>query len=138
MGAIRNEGEVIGLDASAAFEAVRDVGGEDLRAFVEYDSESYNPVFVAERVVAELGGADGVDEFAEKLHFNYKLDFTEREMYADLYDPLGGVDAFAVYLDDRTIVRYVTDEEGIYVSLDGDANTDRVVDALAETVGNEG
>lgn len=137
MGTIRNEGELISLDASAAFEAVRDVAGEDLRAFVEYDSEAFNPVFIAERVVDELGGADGVEEFADQLHFNYKLDFTEREMYADLYGPLGGVDAFAVYLDDQTIVRYVTDEEGIYVSLDGGSDTDRVVDALAETVGNE-
>ncbi|WP_135828880.1 hypothetical protein [Halorussus halobius] len=134
---IRNEPELTGFDAAAAFEAVSEVAGDDLRAFVEYDAEAFNPLFVAERVVDDLGNPENVDAFAEKLHFNYKLDFTEREMYADLYGPLGGVDAFAVYLDDQTIVRYVTDEAGIYVSLDGDTDTDRVVDLIAETVEDE-
>ncbi|WP_135806290.1 hypothetical protein [Halorussus marinus] len=124
------------FDARAGFEAVRAAADSDLRAFVEYDGESYNPVFIAERVVEKHGDPEEVGEFADRLHFNYKLDFAEREMYEDLYEPLGSITAFAVYLTDQTIVRYVDEREGIYVSVDGETHADEVIEALADALGD--
>lgn len=138
MEAVRNEANLTDFDVSTALSAVEDIAGDDLRAFVEYDDEAYNPLYIAARVVREFGGEASLDEFAGKLHYNYKLDFTEREMYEDLYEPLGEVAAFAVYLDDETLIRYVGEREGIYVSVEPDVSANRIVDALTETAEAEG
>ncbi|UPV74448.1 hypothetical protein M0R89_18195 [Halorussus limi] len=111
-----------------------ETAGDDLRAFVEYDDETYNPLFIDERTVEEFGGAEAVEEFADQLHYNYKLDFTEQEMYADLYEPLSSLDAFAVYLEDETIVRYVDDGRGIYVSIQGETYAGEVIDVLTDVL----
>ncbi|WP_435174572.1 hypothetical protein [Halorussus sp. AFM4] len=138
MDAVSNPPGLTDFDASAALSAVRGVAGDDLRAFVEYDDETYNALFIAERIVDAFGGQAAIDEFAEKLHFNYKLDFTERDMYEDLYAPLGDVGAFAVFLDRETIIRYVGEREGIYVSVDPGANATPVVEALTDAVEADG
>jgi hypothetical protein len=134
MDAIRNPPELTDLAVSEALETVLEIAGEDLRAFVEYDDETYNPVFIAERVVDEFGGSEAVAEFADRLHYNYKLDFTEREMYEDLYEPLSTLDAFAVYLEDETIVRYVNDRQGIYISVERGTYAGQVIDALTDAL----
>jgi len=136
MDAITGDPGLTELDVGAGYEAVRAIASDDLRAFVEYDDETYNPVFIAERVVEKHGDPEEVGKFAEQLHFNYKLDFTEREMYEDLYEPLGSIEAFTVHLSDQTIVRYVGEREGIYVSVDGETHGDDVVDSLNDVLGS--
>lgn len=136
MDAITGDPGLTDFDARAGFEAVREVADDDLRAFVEYDGDSYNPLFIAGRVVDKHGDPEEVGEFADRLHFNYKLDFAEREMYEDLYEPLGSITAFAVYLTDQTIVRYVDEQEGIYVSIDGGTHADEVIHALTDALGD--
>ncbi|WP_135852666.1 hypothetical protein [Halorussus salinus] len=133
MNAVSNEPHLTDFDTSSALSAVEEVAGDGLRAFVEYDDETYNLLYIAERVVQEFGDEATLEEFADRLHYNYKLDFNEREMYADLYGPLGELAAFAVYLDDETLVRYVGEREGIYVSVEPDVSANGVVDALTET-----
>lgn len=55
-------------------------------------------------------------------------------MYADLYGPLGRVNAFAVYLTDQTLVRYIDDSAGIYVSTDGETHVDRIIEVLTDVL----
>jgi hypothetical protein len=127
---ITNSPELCSFDAAAALSVVREVAGDDLRAFVEYTDENYNPLFIAGQVVEELGGKTETSELADQLHFNYKLDFNEREMYEDLYEPLGEVAAFAVFLEDEILIRYLEEREGLYVSVESGPNATRIVEAL--------
>lgn len=138
MDAITNPPGLTDFDVTAALEATREVTGDDLRAFVEYDDETYNSLFISSQVVGEVGGETALQELAERLYANYQLDFNEQEMYADLYEPLGGLNAFAVFLESEVVVRYVSDRQGVYVSFDPTTTATDVTAALERTLEGDG
>lgn len=135
MPSIQREPAVVDGDVRAMFDAVEAEAGEHLRAFVEYDSETYNPVFIGPQVVAEYGDEDGdIDHFAETIHSYVKLDFSEREMFQELYRRETDGMGFATFLDDSIVVRYVFPEAALYVSLEYAASPKGVIDAIEAVV----
>lgn len=127
---MQNAPELVDGDVPAMFAAVDSVAGEDLRAFVEYDDETYNPVYIAPMVVDDYGVDGDVSEFAETIHSYVKLDFSEREMYRDLYDRGTDGMGFATFLDGSTVVRYVFDDTALYVSLTDEVSPQEVIEAI--------
>jgi len=122
------------IDADAVLARLRDAVGDDLRALVEYDADAYNLLFLADRVLAEFGGDEAVEAFADKLHADYRLDFTEKEMYEDVYAELGTVRAFAVFFQESAVFRFVGESTGLYVSLERDAPYNRVIETVYDVV----
>jgi hypothetical protein len=122
------------FDAGAVLAELRETVEDDLRAFVEYDAQTYNTLFMADRVIAQFGGEDNVEQFADKLHENYRLDFTEKQMYEDVYAELGTVRAFSVFFEENAIFRFVGDSTGLYVSLELDAPFNRVIESVYEVI----
>lgn len=122
------------LDADAILSRVQNTAGEHLRAFVEYDAETYNILYLADRATVEFGGEERVNELADKLYSNYRLDFNEKQMHEDLYEEFGVVRAFAVFFADSAILRFVDEATGLYVSLDIDAPFDEVIGTVYEVV----
>jgi hypothetical protein len=134
---IQQEPEMVDGDVRAMFEAVAEVAGADLRAFVEYDQEAYNPVYIAPMVVEEYGDDGDITDFAEAIHSYVKLDFSEREMYRELYDRGTDGMGFATFLDGSIVVRYVLAETALYVSLRSAASPKAVIGAIEAVIGND-
>jgi hypothetical protein len=134
MAEIQQEPEMVDGDVRAMFDAVARVAGDDLRAFVEYDPEAYNPVYIAPMVVEEYGEDGDITDFAETIHSYVKLDFSEREMYRELYHRGTDGMGFATFLDGSIVVRYVFDETALYVSLNSAASPKDVIGAIEAVV----
>jgi hypothetical protein len=130
MAEIQQAPELVDGDVAAMFDAVEGVAGDGLRAFVEYDTETYNPVYIGPMVVEEYGENGDVTEFAETIHSYVKLDFSEREMYRDLYDRGTDGMGFATFLEGSIVVRYVFAETALYVSLQSSASPNEVIRAI--------
>ncbi|MCG1002995.1 MULTISPECIES: hypothetical protein [Halobacterium] len=125
------------FDAAAVGEAVDDAAGDGLRTFVEYDEQTYELLYARDDVVGELGGPEGLSEIAEQLHADYRLDFTQQELYEEMYGSLGEVTAFAVVLESASVLRFVGESEGVYVSLDRDVSMQAVLDAVEAVMDGE-
>lgn len=138
MAEIQRAPEMIDWDVEAMFAAVERVAGDDLRAFVEYDAERYNPVYIAPMVVEEYGENGDITAFAETIHSYVKLDFSEREMYRDLYDRGTDGMGFATFLEGSIVVRYVFDETALYVSLRAQESPREVIRAIESVVEDDG
>jgi len=134
MNAFDADSELASFDAEAVGRAVDDAVGDGLRVVVEYDETEYNMLYVADEVREVLGGAEGLGALADELHSDFRLDFTQRELYEELYEQFGSLRAFVVVLDGARVVRFVAEDTGLYVSIDPDASLDAVLDAVQEEV----
>ena len=130
--------ELATFDAGAVGRAVGAAVGDDLRVVVEYNEFEYNLLYVDDDVVDHLGGPDALGALADDLHSDFRLDFTQQELYEEVYGEFGSVRAFIVVLDGARVVRFVAEDSGLYVSVDPDASLDAVLDAVdAGVAGNE-
>lgn len=125
-----SEPELATFDAKAVGRAVEAAVGDGLRVVVEYDESAYNLLYVDDAVLDQLGGAEGLDALAEDLHSDFRLDFTQQELYEEVYGEFGSVRAFVVVLDGARVVRFVDEDSGLYVSVDPEASLDGVLDAV--------
>lgn len=127
---LQAEPKLASFDAAAVARAVAAAAGDHLRVVVEYDDSEYNVLYAAERVVEQLGGPDELGALADELHSDYRLDFTQQELYDEVYGSIGAVQAFVVVLDRATVVRFVHENSALYVSVDPEASLDGVLDAV--------
>ncbi|MDF9744998.1 hypothetical protein [Natrinema salsiterrestre] len=135
MGTIENTSTFTEFDADAVLETLREIAGGQILAFAEYDAETYNIMYLDERMSQQLGeSVADIEEFADKIHSDYRLDFTEKEMYEDVYTELGEVRAFAAFFEGSTIFRFVGETAGLYVSLTMDAPFNAVIEAVYDVI----
>jgi len=132
-----SEPELAAFDAKAVARAADAAVGDGLRVVVEYDETEYNPLYVDDRVLEKLGGREGLVSLADDLHSDFRLDFTQQELYEEVYSNFGSVRAFVVVLDEAVVVRFVADTTGLYVSIDPDASLDGVLDAVEVGVASD-
>jgi len=125
-----SEPELTTFDAKAVGRAIDAAVGDDLRVVVEYDKTDYNLLYVDDDVLDELGGPDGLGTLADDLHSDFRLDFTQQELYEEVYAEFGSVRAFVVVLDGARVVRFVAEDSALYVSVDPEASLDAVLDAV--------
>ena len=124
-------------DAEAVLSAIDETAGEQLRVFAEYDDGSYSVLYLADAVHQEYEDTAKFEETADALHADYRLDFTEKQMHEEVYSDMGEVRAFAVFLSDQAIFRFVGRESGLYVSLTLDAPFNRVISAVYSIIDAE-
>jgi hypothetical protein len=127
---LQSEPTLANFDAAAVARAVNAAAGDHLRVVVEYDETGYNVLYTADEVVEQLGGPDALGSLADELHSDFRLDFTQQELYDEVYGDIGTVQAFVVVLDRATVVRFVHEDSALYVSVDPEASLDAVLDAV--------
>jgi hypothetical protein len=137
MGVKAQSSTISEYDANAVLSVVDETAGEQLRAFAEYDDESYNVLYLADAVDQEYADAAEFEETADALHADYRLDFTEKRIHEEVYSDMGEVRAFAVFLSDQAVFRFVGRESGLYVSLALDAPFNRVISAVYSVIDAE-
>lgn len=129
------ESRVVDFDADAAVDALREDGDAYLGSVAEYDRNEVNLLYASDVVVSSFGDVDGVEEFAEDFHDHVAHDFYERELFVDLVPMSGSPNGFVTTLEHAYVVRYLTGDEGVFVSTSRDASLDAIFDALDRTIG---
>ena len=116
---------IVGPPADALAEALECVTEDQLQVLAEYDSQSYQLLYVADRVAESHGGIDGVEEEAGSLFNYYHIDFLERDLLADMLW-LGEVGTFVTFLDHGIVVRAHARGAAVFIALDVTASVDDV------------
>lgn len=126
---------IIGSSANTLAEALEAVVEDELQVIAEYDSQSYELLYVSDWLLEKHGGLDEVEEEADAVFNYYHLDFLERDLLEDMLW-LGEVGMFVTFLDHGIIVRANTDTAGIFIALDVTASVDDVQMTIQNTLLN--
>lgn len=132
---LTRESRVVGFDADGAVEAALQVDADHVRICAEYDIDEWELLYIADDVLAEYeAGVDDLQSRAGKLHSYIHLDFTERELFEELAPNSGAVVAYVTRMERRSLVRFLSGHEGLFLSLDRGADTTAILDAVEEIV----
>ncbi|WP_254762296.1 hypothetical protein [Natrinema marinum] len=134
MAAIENRSSFEEFDADAILEEILGICDDRVRSFAEYDAQTYNIMYMSERMVDQFESEDEIDDLSDRIHSDYRLDFTEKEMYEDVYAELGEVRAFSVFFTRSVIFRFVGERTGLYISVDRDAPFNEIIDAVYDSI----
>ncbi|PSP97880.1 hypothetical protein BRC94_09300 [Halobacteriales archaeon QS_5_70_17] len=127
-------GVVSSFDPDAAVDAAADVAGEDLLLAVAYDDERFEVLRVADVVRSFYENDAAMREHFADVHSYVHLDFTERNLFEDLFVGAGEVRAFATHMDHLVAVRVVAETEGLFLSLAPGGPTREVVAAVGDRI----
>lgn len=134
---VQNASEVVEFDADAACEAVQATVSGTLRSFVEFDGESFNPLYVDDSTLSFYDDEDHMREHFSQLHSYVYLDLTEMDLFTDELFPVAErVEYITTALDFFKLVRIYRDGDGVFVALDHDEAVQPVVDAVENAIGN--
>lgn len=82
--AFKRASTIVGPPANALAEALESVTDDELQTVAEYNAQSYELLYVSERVAEKHGGLDGVEEETDSLFDYYHIDFLERDLLEDI------------------------------------------------------
>ena len=128
-----NPGEVVDFDAEAACEAVMDVVEGELRTFVEFDAERFNPVYVDDVTLAFYEDEAHMYEHFGRIHDYVNVDLAEIDLFVGELLPVADrVEYLVTAMDAFTLLRYYVGRQGILLGLDPDEPVEPVVEALRD------
>ncbi|WP_137285180.1 hypothetical protein [Halorussus salinisoli] len=128
--AVSESSSLVDFDADAALSAAHEASDGAVRLCVEYTPEEFHTLYADEITMALYG--DDREEMAdhfEEVHSFVHVDFTERDLFADIFRGAGEVRSFVTYMDDVTFVRILVGQQGLFLTVDPETDVTAVVDA---------
>lgn len=134
---VRNESSIVDFDADAAFDAAADTVSGTLRSFVEFDGESFNPLYVDDTTLAFYEDEDHMLAHFGQLHSYVYLDLAEIDLFTtELFPVAERVEYITTAMDFFKIVRIYHGDEGLFLALDHDEPVEPLVEAVLEAIGD--
>jgi len=125
--------EVVGFDAEAVLSAAREAVGEDaVLICVVYDAEAFRTVYVDDRVDGMYEDETARTEHFGQIHAYVHLDFTEQELFRELFIDPDGIRAFVTYMGSLVAVRVVAEKRGVFLGVAPEAPVTPLVDAVED------
>ena len=132
---ISNPGEIVDFDAEAACDAVREAVRGELRTFVEFDAEGFNPIYVDDDTRAFYEDEEHMHEHFGRIHDYVNVDLAEIDLFVEELLPLADrVEYLVTAMDAFKLVRYYVGQQGIFLAVDADEPVEPVVDAIRRAV----
>lgn len=132
---LTNASEVVAFDADAACEAARKAVTGTLRSFVEFDGETFNPLYVDDETLAFYDDEEHMLAHFSKLHSYVYLDLAEIDLFTEQLFPVAErVEYIATAFDVFTMVRIYHDGQGLFIALDRDEPVEPVVAAVTAAI----
>ena len=129
------ERDVVDFDAGAVLEAARSAVGErSLFTCVVYDDADFETVYVDDRIRAIYEDDASREEHFGQIHSYVHLDFTEMELFRELFREPGRIRAFVTYMDAFVAVRVVAEKQGVFLSVSPNAPVTDLVDAVEDAI----
>ena len=128
---ISNPGEVVDFDADAARDAVLATVQGELRTFVEFDAERFNPIYVDDETLAFYDDETHMREHFGRIHDYLNVDLAEIDLFVEELVPVAdSVEYLVTALDAFKLLRFYVDGQGVFLALDHDEPVEPVVDAI--------
>ncbi|WP_135852884.1 hypothetical protein [Halorussus salinus] len=127
---------LVEFDADAALAAARDEEGASVRLCVEYTPDEFHTLYADETTMALYAGSESeMRDHFEEVHGYVHVDFTEQDLFGDLFRGAGEVRSFVTYMDHVTLVRVLVGQQGLFLSLSPDSAVTPVVETVEGVVG---
>lgn len=105
--------------------------GDDVLTFVEFTADEYNVVYVADEVLELYRDEAHMHDHFERVLNHLHLDFMERDAYEDMLLPnAGSVTALTTEMEEMTLLRLLSGDDGLYVALAPSADVRAIIDAV--------
>jgi hypothetical protein len=132
---VRNHSEVVSFDADAALADAQDAVEGTLFAFVEYDADEFNPLYVDDATLTFYDDEQHMLAHFDEIHSYVHVDFMEMGIFVDdLFPVADHVRYITTGMDYMTLVRVYADREGVFVALAADESVQPLVAAVERHV----
>lgn len=130
-----SESVVVDLDVAAIRDAVLETVEGPLLSLVEFDVREFNPVYVADGTMAMYENEAHMRAHFERIHDYVHLDFTEQDLFTtELLPTEDRVHYIATRMDALTVVRFYSDDQGLFLGLEAGEPVEPVVQAIEAVV----
>ncbi|MFB6354516.1 MAG: hypothetical protein ABEJ92_10575 [Halobacteriales archaeon] len=136
---VTNPSAVVEFDADAALEAAHETASGTLRSFVEFDGDTFNPMYVDDSTLAFYDDEDEMLDHFAQLHSYVYLDLAEIDLFTEELFPVAErVEYITTAMDFFKMVRIYRGDEGLFLALDHDEPVEPLVAAIDEGIAGGG
>ncbi|WP_115865656.1 hypothetical protein [Halorussus litoreus] len=132
---ISEDSTLVDFDADDALAAARRVGDGAVNLAIEYTPDEFHTLY-ADELTMSLYGDDPEEmrDHFEEVHSYVHVDFTERDLFSDLFRGAGGVRSFVTYMDHVVLVRVLVGQQGLFATCDPEADVTAIVEAIEDAL----
>lgn len=106
----------------------------NLQIISEYDTETYNDLFVADVVIEDLGGQDAYNKQRKKIEDFLRLDFIDRHAYGGIVPRAGESNLFVTQAANVLLIRLFVEDNALFVSVERNGNIGGMIDDVEDIV----
>ncbi|WP_132059520.1 hypothetical protein [Halorussus amylolyticus] len=128
--AVFEDSTLVDFDADTALASAREAGGDTIHLCVEYTAEEFHTLYADETTMALYADDRGeMESHFEEVHSYVHIDFTEKDLFSEIFRAAGEVRSFVTFMDNAAFVRILVGTEGLFVSADPDADVTAIIEA---------
>jgi hypothetical protein len=131
---VSEDSTLVDFDADAALSAARGVDQEGVRLCVEYTPEEFHTLYADDVTMALYGDREEMTDHFEQVHSYVHVDFTEKDLFTEIFRGAGAVRSFVTYMDHVVLLRFIADQQGLFVSADPDVDVTALVKAVEDEI----
>ncbi|WP_435175140.1 hypothetical protein [Halorussus sp. AFM4] len=122
---------LVDFEADAAVAAARGEAGDAVRLCVEYTPEEFRTLYADDQTLALYGGdREAMVDHFEEVHSYVHVDFTERDLFSDVFRGAGEVRSFVTFMEHVAVIRVLVGQQGLFLAVDPDADVTALVEAV--------
>lgn len=106
----------------------------NLQIIAEYDTETYNDLFVADDVIEDLGGQEAYTKQRKKIEEFLRMDFIDRHAYGDIVPRAGESNLFVTQAANVLLIRRFVEDNALFVSVERNGDIGATIDAVENMV----
>jgi hypothetical protein len=127
---VSEDSTLVDFDADAALASARESFEDEIRLCVEYTAEEFHTLYADETTLTLYGDREQMADHFEEVHSYVHVDFTERDLFRDLFVGAGGVRSFVAQMEHVTLIRVLDGEQGLFLSVTPETDVTGIVEAV--------
>jgi len=131
---VSEESTIVDFDAEAALAAARDADGDAVHLCVEYTAEEFHTLYADDVTMTLYGDREEMRSHFEEVHSYVHIDFTEKDLFGEIFRAAGEVRSFVTMMDHAALIRVIVGQQGLFLSVHPDADVTALVAAVEDAI----
>ncbi|WP_134669919.1 hypothetical protein [Halorussus marinus] len=131
---VSEESRLVDFDAEAALAAAREVDRDAVHICVEYTESEFHTLYADEATMALYDDRAAMESHFEEVHSYVHIDFTETDLFGELFRAAGDVRSFVTVMEHATVLRVLVGSQGLFFSTDPEADVTALVTAVEDAI----
>lgn len=108
--------------------------GPNLQIIAEYNTATYNDLYVSGDVIEQFGGPDDYEQRRQKIEEFLRMDYIDRHAYEDIVPGAGRSELFVTQAANVLLIRFFNHEDALFVSVERNGSIGQTIDTIEEVV----